>query len=135
MTNRAELIASASDKYGFSERANVKLLMAEEGTGSFIANLILDKVKPSYSSDDSVHMLHQGNWPSWAEVGCVVKSRDRYFGSDSVERKFFHKEEHMAVYLENLRTAAVDGDRVVSHEVSIYRWDLGPEYVGSKTLY
>lgn len=135
MTNRATMISEASQLYAFLERAKVSILIAEEGAARFLAKLIVDKTKPVYHPDDNKHMLTQGNWPNWAEVACVISSTERFFGGVSVERKFFETEELMSTYLEGLRQASIEGDRYTTHRAEVYKWDLGPEYVGSRVIY
>lgn len=96
--------------------------------GVDLAKTIISSTQPRwYSNDLEANIRRQGNWPSDAEYGVLIRCHDRGNNNhDCSQIKFFSSKEELDTAVLSAQEFYPGSD--FSYSMAIYSWDLGPQF-------
>ena len=98
--------------------------------------LLLAPIEPKFFPDPHEEVMHQGNWPTWAEFAAVIAQRDRDFPAAKEVKiiRYYRNPAEIEADLSEIRQRSHDGDWSIECSATIYDWDLGPQFKDRRSV-
>lgn len=98
--------------------------------------VLLAPIQPKSFDDPHEKVMHQGNWPWWAEFAAVIVQRDRDFPTAKEEKtiRYYQNTAEIEADLSEIRQESHDGDWSIECSATIYSWDLGPQLMERRSV-